>query len=309
MASSIPWYYAPVIFLGALMIILSFLVFLHWLVQFWLDNQERANDEDILDSGDSDYESEYGKKLTRDRNRIRRKRALKKTNDVYSKRGSNPAIEILKASSETSSVSSKGSKIKTKKRLAVNLSVKHDNVYKLLSGMIKGVIGLPLADHGGPNRIRFKMTLIPTKTKKVFKTPYHIPLDASLIIPFQFKIVLKEDLEKTVLHLRLFGKIDKFGLPFGPEHCYGEAYVSLADLLTTNEITIVQEVIPLGSKPFNRESLMIRVSSPKITTKQFDQQQTEVSPEEIKIYFNDGDKVSTSDDTEDKASKYAVEES
>ena len=291
------------------MIILSFLVFLHWLAQFWLDNQERDNYQDILDSDDSDYESEYGKKLMRDKNRIRRKKALKKASDVYSKRGSVPTIEILKASSETSSVSSKSSKIRTKKRLAVNLSVKHDNTNKLLSGMIKGVIGLPFPDHGGPNRIRFKMDLKPARTKKVFKTPYHIPLDASLIIPFQFRIVLKEDLEKTVLHLRLFGKIDKFGLPFGPEHCYGEAYVSLADLSTMNEITVVQEVIPLGSKPFNRESLMIRVSSPKITTRKFDQQQTEVSPEEIKIHFNDGDRVSTSDETEDRASKYAVEES
>ena len=284
-------YYAPVIFLGALLIILVFLVFLHWLAQYWLDSQEKANMDGTLDSDDSEYESLFEKFKSRQKNKIKRKKAQKKqVTEVEAKRLSIPQVDILKAASETSSVSEKGVKLRSKNRLAVSLSVKHTETNMLLSGMIKGVTGLQFPDHGGPDKIRFKMNLKPRRTKKTFKTQYHIPLDSCLIIPFLFKLVTKKDLNTVVIHLRLFGKKERLGILFGSEHCYGEAFISLTDLAAgVDEINIVQEIIPLGSKPFNRESMKIRVASPKITTKKYSTQQIDVSPEEITIHFNDSD--------------------
>ena len=277
------------IFLGALLIILIFLVFLHWLAQYWLDNQEKANVDDILDSDDSEYESPYGKFKARLQNQLKRQQVQKRESDVKFKGFVIPKVESLKAPSETSSVSDRKVKLHSKNRLAVSLSVKHSNTNMLLSGMIKGVLGLQFPDHGGPNKIRFKLKLKPTRTKKAVKTPYHIPLDSCLIIPFQFRLVAKKDLTNTVIHLRLFGKKERLGLSFGSEHCYGEAFISLADLATgVDEISVVQEIIPLGSERFNRQSMNIRVASPKITTKKYNKQQIDVSPEEIMIHFNDG---------------------
>ena len=262
---------------------------MHWLAQYWLDNQEKVNEDDELNSDDSEFESPFEKFITIQKNRIKKKKVQRKAPDVDVKRYSIPKIEILKASSETSSVSDKSVKIRSKKRLAVSLSIKHSDVNMLLSGMIKGVTGLQFPDHGGPDKIRFKLNLQPRRTKRNFKTSYHIPLDSCLIIPFQFRLVAKKDLSNVVIHLRLYGKKEKLGLPFGPEHCYGEAFISLADLAgDVDEINIVQEIIPLGSKPFSRQSLKIRVSSPKITTKKYGEQQIDVSPEEIMIHFNAG---------------------
>ena len=210
--------------------------------------------------------------------------------DFDAKRLSIPQVDILKTASDTSSVSDKSVKIRTKDRLTVSLYVKHTETNMLLSGMIEGVTGLQFPDHGGPDKIRFKLNLEPKRTRKTFKTQYHIPLDSSLIIPFQFKLVTKKDLDTVAIHLRLFGKKEKLGILFGSEHCYGEAFIPLTDLATgVDRINIVQEIIPLGSKPFNRQSMKIRVSSPKITTKKYSEQQIDVSREEIMIHFNDSD--------------------
>ena len=162
-------------------------------------------------------------------NKLKRQRAHKRGPDFDAKRLSAPSIEMLKASSETSSVSDKSVKIRSKNRLAISISLKHSESDMLLSGMIKGVMGLQFPDHGGPDKVRFKMNLKPSRTRKSFKTPYHIPLDSCLIIPFQFRLVAKKDLLNVVIHLRLFGKKERLGLPFGSEHCYGEAFISLAD--------------------------------------------------------------------------------
>ncbi|XP_065066275.1 uncharacterized protein LOC135692150 isoform X1 [Rhopilema esculentum] len=309
-STGIPWYYGPIIFLGALMIVLSVLVFLHWLVQFWLDNQEKENPDDIIESDNSEFESPYEKHLMIKKNKVKKKRKFMRANHEEIKRGSIPKIDIIKAASETSSVSDKSVKIRSKKRLAVSLCMKHSTVNMRLSGMIKGVIGLQFPNHGGPDKIRFKLELQPSSTKKFFKTPFHIPLDSSLIIPFQFLLIPKTELQTSVIHLRLFGKKEKFGLPIGPEHCFGEAFVSLKDLASgVDEINVVQEIIPLGSKPFHRESLNIRVSAPKIRTKQFANQQIEVAPEEINIFFNDGDNDSAKDEKRDRSTSYLVDKS
>lgn len=292
-------YYVPVIFLGSLLIILTFLVFLYWLAQYWLDNQEKANEDDTLDSDDSEFESPFQRYIMRRRNKLMMKMAHKKALGIEAKHLNAAQMELLKAPSESSSVSDRSGKIRSRNRLAVSLSVKHSEVYMLLSGMIKGVTGLQSPDHGGPDRIRFKLNRDPKRRKKSFKTPYHIPLDSSLIIPFQLRPVSKKELSNTVIHLRLFGKKERLGLLFGPEHCYGEAFISLANLAgDVNEINIVQEIIPLGGKAFSRQPMKIRVGSPKITTKAYEKQQIDVSPEEILIHFSDGSNraVSTSDD-------------
>ncbi len=275
------------IFLGALLIILSFLIFLHWLAQFYLDNQERDDSEDILDSDEEQYASSYEQHLKEEKNKSRFKKfnqKVRQKRNFDNKRPSFPTIEKLKAGSDGSTVSDKSVKIRTKNRLAVSLSVKHSNLDMRLSGMIKGVTGLQFPDHGGPDKIRFKLNLRPKKRKKSFKTSLHIPLEASLLIPFQFRLIRKTELSDTVLHLRLYGKKERFGLPIGPEHCYGEAFISLSDLATkVDEINIVQEIIPLGSKPFNRKSINIRVASPKITTREVKSQQLEVSKNDFSI--------------------------
>ena len=292
------------------MIILSFLVFLHWLAQFYLDNQEKDNAEDILDSDDDgQYSSPYEKHLDVQSNRLKKKKYLKKkVLDIKKgvldfKKGHRPSLQTLKTGSESSSVSDKSAKIRSKKRLAVSLSVFYTAENLRLAGMIKGVIGLQFPDHGGPDKIRFKLNLVPSRRRNSCKTLFHIPLDASLRIPFHFKIIKRDELAKTRIHLKLYGKTEKLG-PFGPSYCYGESFISLMDLSTNvNEINIVQEIIPLGSKPFNRESIKIRISTPVITVQET-HPQLPLSPEDVDLEIDDGTEA-----VEDRSSKYAVPDS
>eukprot|EP00794_Sanderia_malayensis_P020384 gene20384-22393_t len=270
-------YYAPVIFLGALMIILSFLVFLHWLAQFWLDSQERNDADDILDSDEDDFASSYGQFVEIEKNKVRKKQFHKRRLD--NARASIPKIEV-------SSVSEKSVKIFSKNRLAVSMSIKHSFRDLKLTGLIKGITGLKLSDKDAPNKIRFKLRLHPKPVtgKQTFKTGLYFPLESELKIPFRFKLIRKSDLASMSLHLRLFAKKETLGLPIGPENCYGEAFISLADLANegiNDEINIVQEVIPLGSKPFVRKTIRIRVADPQITTKEFPTQQLQISRSEF----------------------------
>eukprot|EP00794_Sanderia_malayensis_P020385 gene20385-22394_t len=259
------------------MIILSFLVFLHWLAQFWLDNQKRNDANDILDSDEDDFASSYGQFVEIEKNKVRKKQFHKKRLD--NARASIPKIEV-------SSVSEKNVKIFSKNRLAVSMSIKHSFRDLKLTGLIKGITGLKLSDKDAPNKIRFKLRLHPKPVtgKQTFKTGLYFPLESELKIPFRFKLIRKSDLASMSLHLRLFAKKETLGLPIGPGNCYGEAFISLAGLANegiNDEINIVQEVIPLGSKPFVRKTIRIRVADPQITTKESPTQQLQISRNEF----------------------------
>eukprot|EP00794_Sanderia_malayensis_P020383 gene20383-22392_t len=122
-----------------------------------------------------------------------------------------------------------------KLRLTVQYSEK--NLFLLLA--VHEIVDLKTEDISGVNQVRISLVLLPTK-KHRSKTKYTSVTNPVFDSSYKYSNVTRNDLFRSAVRFRMYGRHGKLGVSLGKERLIGEMIFQLADVAQNAKFTAIR---------------------------------------------------------------------